>query len=214
MSVSKGLGYILERLAQPAFSVQIDAGLSDAEVQEIEARYAIIFPPDLRALFSIGLPVGSVAPEPPREGEYRGATPSEFPNWRHRDETKIRERLTWPLESALFDVRVANFWLRTWPARPESLDGALAVASEQIAKVAPLVPIYAHRYIPSIPDEARNPVFSVYQTDVIYYGADLEDYFEDEFFDQQNTFHKAGGTRLKKTRFVPFWSDLAYGLNG
>ncbi len=92
MSVSKDLGYILERLAEPPFSVQVDRGLGDAEFSEIEARYAIVFPPDLRALLAIGLPIGNG-----------------FVDWRNGDESKIRERLAWPLESALF---VLNLWKR------------------------------------------------------------------------------------------------------
>ncbi len=47
-----------------------------------------------------------------------------------------------------------------------------------------------------------NPVFSVHQTDVIYYGNDLADWFNTEF-----------GTPLpdwvtRQPRRVPFWSAL------
>jgi hypothetical protein len=34
---------------------------------------------------------------------------------------------------------------------------------------------------PREPNEAGNPIFSVHQTDIIYYGNDLVDYFHDEF---------------------------------
>ena len=44
-----------------------------------------------------------------------------------------------------------------------------------------LIPIYSSRYIPESPKETGNPVFSVYQTDIIYYGFDLLSYFENEF---------------------------------
>jgi hypothetical protein len=37
------------------------------------------------------------------------------------------------------------------------------------------------RYIPAEPNESRNPVFSVHQTDIIHYGNDLADYFQREF---------------------------------
>jgi hypothetical protein len=41
--------------------------------------------------------------------------------------------------------------------------------------------LISHRYLPEKSHEPGNPVFSVYQADVIYYGADLIDYFEREF---------------------------------
>lgn len=46
-----------------------------------------------------------------------------------------------------------------------------------VLKAAPrLIPICSHRYIPEEPHDAGNPVFSVMQSDVIYYGADLANY--------------------------------------
>ena len=36
--------------------------------------------------------------------------------------------------------------------------------------------------IPDRPNTSGNPVFSVHQTDIIYYGCDLRDYFVHEFF--------------------------------
>ena len=45
-------------------------------------------------------------------------------------------------------------------------------------------------------------MFSVYQSDVIYYGADLTDYFEREF---------AGGNNRPwpdQIKYIRFWSDL------
>ncbi len=44
-----------------------------------------------------------------------------------------------------------------------------------------VVPIFGHRYIPSFPLEEGNPVFSVYQMDIIYYGYDLANYLSVEF---------------------------------
>ena len=44
-----------------------------------------------------------------------------------------------------------------------------------------LIPVYLHRYVPCYPDIIEVPVFSVYQTDIIYYWYNLEDYFKIEF---------------------------------
>jgi hypothetical protein len=47
--------------------------------------------------------------------------------------------------------------------------------------VSKLIPIYGHRMMPDEPHLPGNPVFSVYQTDIIYYGYDLADYLRHEF---------------------------------
>jgi hypothetical protein len=44
------------------------------------------------------------------------------------------------------------------------------------AEAPKLIPLLGHRYLPADPCEAGNPVFSVYQSDVIYYGANLQDW--------------------------------------
>jgi hypothetical protein len=53
--------------------------------------------------------------------------------------------------------------------------------TEMIAEAPKLIPIYSHRFIPEEPSEAGNPIFSVYQMDIIYYGFDLDDYLRHEF---------------------------------
>jgi hypothetical protein len=35
------------------------------------------------------------------------------------------------------------------------------------------VPIYGHRYVPTVPSTAGNPVLSCHQADIVYYGTDL-----------------------------------------
>jgi hypothetical protein len=48
-----------------------------------------------------------------------------------------------------------------------------------------------------------SPVFSLHQSDAIYYGCDLADYLKNEF----------GGIRVIEgtPKYVPFWSELAEG---
>ena len=69
--------------------------------------------------------------------------------------------------------------------------------------VSTLIPIYSHRYMPAAPAPAGSPVFSVHQTDVIYYGSDLVSYFQSEFFNIPD--------RKSPTHRVDFWSELAEG---
>jgi hypothetical protein len=69
-----------------------------------------------------------------------------------------------------------------------------------------MVPIYGHRYLPAEPAAQDPPVFSIYQTDVIYYGDDLLDYVVHEF--HAPPLHPSLITESRRT---PFWSDLAEG---
>jgi len=82
------------------------------------------------------------------------ALPKHFPfaNWRSGDDAYIREMLRLPLEGVLFDVE-HDFWLTEWGPRPA----------------------------PDRPHGPGNPVLSVHQTDIIYYGFDLDDYLRHEF---------------------------------
>ncbi len=63
--------------------------------------------------------------------------------------------------------------------------------------------MFSHRYLPSGPQFAPSPVFSVHQTDVIFYGDDLLDYVAYEFGAPPR--HPSARTH------VPFWSNLAEG---
>ena len=71
-----------------------------------------------------------------------------------------------------------------------------------VARAPKLIPLISHRYLPEEPHEPGNPVFSVYQADVIHYGADLTDYFEREFAGWS---HRPWPDHIK---YIRFWSDL------
>jgi hypothetical protein len=103
-----------------------------------------------------------------------------FPNWRG-PQVALQKSLSWPVDSICFDIEQNAFWLQAWGRKPAKLDDAIAVAVKALADAPPLIPIYKHRYIPDEPAEAGNPVFSVYQTDIIPYGNDLPGYFHIEF---------------------------------
>jgi hypothetical protein len=143
--------------------VQLTPGLSEAEMAQIETTLGLTFSHDHRELLAAALPVG----------EY-------WADWRNLSNPYLQWALTWPVEGVLFDVEEDGFWLEDWGSRPPNLADALAVAREQIERWPRLVPIYSHRYTES--GGARGaPVFSVHQTDIVFYGADLEDYLRREF---------------------------------
>ncbi len=69
-----------------------------------------------------------------------------------------------------------------------------------------MVPVYSHRYLPAGRGTFGHPVLSMYQTDVIFYGADLVDYVYQEF---------GAGMGLDRTdprwqphSTVPFWGEF------
>jgi hypothetical protein len=110
-----------------------------------------------------------------------------------------------------FDISNNAFWLDSWGPKPPALSDAYAVARAAVAQAPRLIPICGHRYLPDRPREAGNPVFSVYQTDIIYYGKDLFDYFCNEyrsFFGRREDFVVEGDLR-----HIEFWSDFAESIH-
>jgi hypothetical protein len=114
--------------------------------------------------------------------------------------------LDWPVKGVLFDVEHNVYWSDACGSRPHAIADAVAQARARLAAVPQLVPVYAHRYMPSGRTVVGHPVLSVYQTDVIYYGMDLLDYVRQEF--------RAGSgidrtdRRWRPQAFVAFWRDL------
>ncbi len=144
--------------------LEFDPGLTDAEVESVQQRFEFRFPPDLRAFLQTALPRGL-----------------QCPDWRAGHEARLRDWLDQPRQGILFDVEYSDYWHPDWGIRPCMLDVALDVTSEAVRAAPRLIPIFAHRMIPEEPHEAGNPVFSVHQTDIIYYGFDLADYLRNEF---------------------------------
>lgn len=169
----------------PAYQIEFDPGLSSSELVEIELKYGFVFPPDLAEFLSTALPRGP-----------------QFPNWRSGEDNVLREWLLDPQEGILFDVERNALWLKEWGDRPENTEEALRVVSRLIETAPKLIPIYGHRMIPDEPKSAGNPVFSVHQSDIIYYGCDLEDYLRTEF-----SLHDHGD-RLRTFRPIRFWDSL------
>lgn len=77
------------------------------------------------------------------------------------------------------------------------------ICKNEMTKVPKLIPIYSHRYIPSEPQEAGNPVFSVHQTDIIYYGENLLSYLQVEF-----NAKKYSDIKSDSIRHINIWSEL------
>jgi hypothetical protein len=175
--------------------IKLDPGLSNTELDEVERRFTIRFPPDLRELLAAALPVDLGFPNW-RTGQQH------HKNWDGSIEVRsLDDVLTDPLEGILFDAE-HGFWPEWWTPRPDSLEDRKREIKRRIRAAAPLIPVYGHRYIPSDPSEPGNPVLSVHQSDIIYYGSNLEDYFYNEFT------KRPFAIKLTDTRQVPFWTDF------
>ena len=68
-----------------------------------------------------------------------------------------------------------------------------------------LLPIFGHRYLAAEPCRSGNPVFSIYQLDIIYYGANLADYLMIEFLQDDYAEHMRGAHIQR----IDVWSDFA-----
>lgn len=156
-------------------------GYTQSELDAAQEKYGLVFPSDLVSLLRDRRPV-------------RGY------DWRS-DDKEIRDMLKWPLEGLLFDVENNALWWPEWGDRPATAAGRAEVLAKVVETAPKLIPLVSHRYLAAEPHEAGNPVFSVYQSDVIYYGADLANYFEREFANPRLPLRQP----IKRIRF---WSDL------
>ena len=156
-------------------------GYTALELREAEKRFGLRFPPDLFELL-------------------RQRRPLDGYDWL-REHAAIERALLHPLQGLLFDVEQAGLWWPEWGIRPETEDERVAIVTEVVWSAPRLIPIISHRYIPETPDMRGNPVFSVMQSDVIYYGRDLADFFRRQFDHHPDAVE---GT----VRYIPFWSEL------
>jgi hypothetical protein len=170
------LGVEASRRLRETGPVEMQPGLTETEFVEIERRFGFEFPDDLRAFLASTLPIwaGAYDADPDR------ATIFGFPDWRNGDPELLRLQVEFPVEALLDDIERGH-WPNAWGERPLRADRALGVARRRLGEVPRLVPVYAHRYLPSGRGTWGHPVLSIRGSDIIYYGADLPDYFWHEF---------------------------------
>jgi len=107
------------------------------------------------------------------------------------------------LEGIEFDVQMNNLWMRRWHERPRYLPDALAIVRNDFPSWPKLLPIYGHRFLAAQPNRAGNPVFSIVQTDIVYYGSDIAHYLVNEFLDHDWPAHTQGA------KHIDIWSAFA-----
>jgi len=154
------------------------SGYSRIELEVAQERFDLRFPPDLLEL---------LLDRRPLDGH----------DWTG-DEAAICTMLAWPFEMLWYDVE-NGLWWPDWGERPTDRDSCREIVRDAVAKAPKLIPLYSHRFLPETPHEAGSPIFSMYGFDTIYYGANLDEYFENEFNARRH---------IGKIRHIPFWSDL------
>ncbi|MGI8542374.1 MAG: SMI1/KNR4 family protein [Aridibacter sp.] len=165
------------------------SGLTEDEIVKAETLYDFRFPPDLKEFLMFALPVSS-----------------KWINWRKLGSNDIKAAFDWVYEGIYFDIENNVFWLEDWGEKPADLQEAFSIAKQKIDEAPKLIPIYSHRYMPTEPNERNNPVFSVYQTDIVYYGNNIWDYFEKEF---PHHFQTLSNKIEKPIKQIKFWSLFA-----
>lgn len=161
------IGVILNGLK--AQGIEILPGLTGARVQEIEAELKTPLPQDLKAILIKGVPHAS-------------NDPKLFPDWSNDYKKELKTSQAWVEEAFTFDIENGSYWSDLFGKRPNDVEEAKKQALDTVRTWAPLVRVYGHRFMPTMPNEAGNPVFSVHQAcDTVYYGVNLVDYFNKEF---------------------------------
>uniref|UniRef100_A0A0D9X8T7 Uncharacterized protein n=1 Tax=Leersia perrieri TaxID=77586 RepID=A0A0D9X8T7_9ORYZ len=116
------------------------------------------FPPDLRAVLSMGLPSGPG-----------------FPDWRTR--AGLRSAFDLPIAAASLQIARGTLWPRCWGPRPADPDRAVRLARSAIRRAPLLVPLFDRCFLPCRPCLAGNPVFFVTDDRVLCCGLDILHFF-------------------------------------
>ncbi|KAK8652998.1 hypothetical protein V6N13_127019 [Hibiscus sabdariffa] len=210
---------VITHLRESGFKVK--PGLSDAEFARAEAEFGFVFPPDLRAILSAGLPEGPG-----------------FPDWRSNGaRPHLRVLLDLPIAAISFQIARNTLWSKSWGPRPSNPEKALRVARNALKRAPLLIPIFSHCYIPCNPSLVGNPIFFIDETQIFCCGFDLSSFFDREplfrssesdpdlLRKQRSVSEKSAGSSSnisrrtsidadflsgsRTPRWVEFWSDAA-----
>lgn len=182
------------------------SGLSEAEIEAIERRLSLRFPPDyrlfLRRLHSTDRPMVSVGFV---DGNRMVLTPSwSITNWRI-EENPIQKGLGWIADGFAFDVEMNGLWKPVWGARPEPEAARRQRVAEVLAAAPRLIPVHGHRYLVAEPCRAGNPVLSIHQSDICPYGVDLRAHLIADFARWPDADFESG---YEAALGIQFWGEF------
>ncbi|MEZ5758917.1 MAG: hypothetical protein R3D86_11920 [Emcibacteraceae bacterium] len=170
--------------------IEFEVGLTENEFAAIEKIHRFSFPPDLKCLLAYALPVS--------EG---------FADWRRVTDEEIRNWLEWPLEGVMREVKRSGYWIEEWGDTPIDQEEVIDAVRIMLSNAPKLIPIYGHRYMPTLPVKAGNPVYSVMQTDIIEYGSNLWSYLGNDFgvrLGSDKDWYSIPGNKIE------FWDDIVF----
>jgi len=166
-------------------SRKLMAGYSQDELDDVQAKWRLRFPPDLIDRLRERRPL-LVGDTDPRSFD-----------WVTADPEHIRERLAWPFGSYWRSIEPNGIWWPEWGEKPASPIDQKEKLRGIFDRAPKLIPLASIRYIPEEPHESGNPVFSVMACDIIYCGANLTDWLERE----RGSFQVRPWPPIKEIRF-------------
>jgi len=205
-------------------------GMTDEQIDSIEAKHNITFMPEHRAFLRILHTVDrKEVIEYEEEGEIKTHQRSFFYNWME-DDDEIVSTLSWPYRTILEDVLPSQgVWLKSWDVRPLCIKEKERIFADWYAKAPKLLPISSHRFLVSEVDLSDRPVLSVYGSDTIVYGWDFRLYLLNEitdhldlyipvFDEEDQCYYSEYRNELKDVfqlarlklpdRDIPYWKEL------
>jgi hypothetical protein len=195
------------------------AGLRPGQIEAAEQKWGLQFPSDYRQFLSVlnapdrGMYCVGWSDDPPYGLQEEEVDGSSFFDWQTADE-EISDALDWPLEGLLFDVKENSLWPDSWGEQPDIDDAVRQKVTALVSAAPKLIPITGHRYLLANITGAGNPVLSVWQSDIIYYGSTLREFLLLELsgllgLDHRDVASSANdGITEKMTAEIPFWGDL------
>lgn len=172
-------------------------GLSESQLASIEADLGATLPVELRLLLARQVPVSLMGDR------------KQFPQWNERAKLEIVENRRNIDELFAYDIKHNGYWSPLFGDKPVDEERAIHQALARIRTWPPLVRFFGHRYIPTDPVGAGNPVLSVWQpTDSVYYGKDFVDYLVNEFGIERP---EQCGQVPASPASVPYWGKV-FGL--
>jgi hypothetical protein len=185
-------------------------GISDTEIETVERKWSVHFPPDyrlfLRTLHAPDRWISRTRFVSQTQTE-EVLTPSFF-NW-NLDGEALAAAFAWPFEGLRFDLEHNQLWPASWGSRPADLQEQIAEMRRRLERAPRVIPICGHRYLLGEPCRAGNPVLSVYQSDIIVYGADLRRFLLNELSALLGT--QADHSAKVDIAAIPFWGEIMLG---
>ncbi|MDP2924143.1 MAG: hypothetical protein Q8O30_10570 [Candidatus Omnitrophota bacterium] len=188
--------------------------VSENCIKKIEKKWKLKFPADyrlfLKELFILNEPRHAIV-----YNKHNKAAIKKIPmfnNWL-KDTKTIRHFQSQLFDGLWFDIRNNGLWLKGWGSKPQKAENQRRRLKKLLKKAPRLIPIYQHRYLLIEPNKVNNPVFSIWQSDIIVYGPTLKTYLLSEFknilnVDDQKVWFSEFKKQRKFIESIPFWGEL------